>query len=201
MNIFQEELSSFVENNDLPGASDIVMSELGNIVANKKADFVYLLNSSGVPANLSMSEQELIEIYSKNVGGNKKLLIGSAYLINHHNKTMGADGSSEVDDLGVKRTYDVLYANFSDADGGAVTAIAQGVGEIAKFGQGALAQSRGARKTQAASAKQTMLQTALEQKAKKSEEGSKTTKYVIIGAISLVAIIAIGLVVYKLKKK
>jgi hypothetical protein len=90
------------------------MTELANILVRSKADFVDMLNESGVYASISMSESELINLFITNATNNKKLLLGASLLTNVHNKQMGFDGEDEISDSGVKTGYAVMNSYFND---------------------------------------------------------------------------------------
>lgn len=138
-------------------ANNLIMRELGNALVHKKDEFVELLNYSGIPADVSMSDLTLVNKFMDNIHANEKLLIGSAYLVNKNNKVVGFDGEHEVSDQGVKRSIHVLHNYFdgtmvaeidpneeyyasskmepmSGVIPGLGTAIATAVGEGAKLG-------------------------------------------------------------------
>ena len=109
---FHKNLSNYIRNNDNANANRVVMSELGNILVKSKQDFVDLLTYSGIPAEITNSDVVLVNKFIDNIHQNKRLLIGSAFLVNQHNKTMGFDGDYEVSDLGVKGTAQVMHFFF-----------------------------------------------------------------------------------------
>ena len=111
---FHSNFNSSVENCDFESANKCLMTELANILVRSKADFVDMLNESGVYASISMSESELINLFITNATNNKKLLLGASLLTNVHNKQMGFDGEDEISDSGVKTGYAVMNSYFND---------------------------------------------------------------------------------------
>jgi hypothetical protein len=111
---FHSNFSSSVENCDFENANKCLMTELANILIRSKSDFVDMLNESGVIANMSMSDAELISLFINNAPSNKKLLLGASLLTNVHNKQMGFDGEDEISDSGVKTGYAVMNSYFND---------------------------------------------------------------------------------------
>jgi len=111
---FQDELSYFVGRDDVEEANRVLMEELGRLLVRHKSDFVDLLNESGVSANIYMSDAELVNLYIEHVPYNRKLKVGTALLVNHHNKSMGFDGDTELNNEAVKDAYAVLYSYFDD---------------------------------------------------------------------------------------
>lgn len=108
---FHKNLSVCVSNNNVGAATGVIMDELGHMVVHHRSDFVELLVNSDAPADAKMADAELVKMYFDNVH-KKELLIGTALLVNMHNKADGFDGNAEVSDLGVKASYRVLNTNF-----------------------------------------------------------------------------------------
>lgn len=111
---FHNKLELFYKNNSSKDASKLLMQELGSILAKSKNDFVDLLNESGIYANKEMSNNELINLFINNICFNQKLKLGTAFLVNMHNKSMNFDGNNEVSDSSVKTAYSMLHSHFSD---------------------------------------------------------------------------------------
>lgn len=114
MTDFHNKLSIHIGRNDFPAANGVVMGELGRIAVHHRADFVDLLVNSDVPAQADYADAELLDLYFDNIH-KREVLIGSAFLVNMHNKTVSADGESEVSDAGVKAAYKVMMSNFAGA--------------------------------------------------------------------------------------
>lgn len=114
MNEFQHSFDSYVNNNNIYEANKVLMKELGSILLKERTDFVNLLNESGIISNVEMSDVKLINLFVDNIQNNKQLMVGSALLINHHNKTIGFNGDNEINDQSVKDSYAVMYSYFDD---------------------------------------------------------------------------------------
>jgi len=215
---FNTELQQYIDANEFGDASKLVLSELGKLMSKSKSEFIYLLNSSDVPATMSMTNEQLADAFVANAQGNKKLLVGAAYLVNHHNKQMGFDGDEEVNDVSTKNSYAVLYHQFegaylgvdgidieeqSNGDGGAVGAVAGAIGDVAKLGGQIHGQKNATKNTILAQrqAKSAMLQSAQESKQTTDLEKTKQRKYIVIGVVSILLVSAIGFAIYKFKKK
>jgi len=109
---FHQELATNISENNILGANRVIMGELGNVVVNHRQDFVDLLVNSDAPAFAELADKELVDMYFENLH-KKDLIIGTALLVNIHNKTEGADGESEINDVGVKAAYKVMNSCFS----------------------------------------------------------------------------------------
>lgn len=108
--LFHQNLASSIRQNDLTGANRVVMHELGKIAINHRGDFVDLLNHSDVPAHAEMADAQLVKLYFDNIQ-KKEMLIGTAFLVNMHNKTPGFDGRGEISDIGVKAAYKAMCSS------------------------------------------------------------------------------------------
>ena len=85
-------------NGDLAKANFILMQSLADFLVKEREDFVHLLNESGIQASASESDTELIKKYVDGLV-NRKLLLGTAMLLNMHKAKMGFDGD-ELDEIG-----------------------------------------------------------------------------------------------------
>ncbi len=83
------------------------MKELGRVAVHHRADFVDLLNHSDVPAHGDMADAQLVKLYIDNIR-KKDIVIGTALLVNMHNKTVGFDGQDEISNAGVKQAYKIM---------------------------------------------------------------------------------------------
>jgi hypothetical protein len=215
---FHSKLAEYEKQNNATAVNILVMRELGSILVRHKKDFVDLLNGCGIPANEMMSDSELIDLYVNNII-NQKLLLGTALLVNIHNKAMGADGEEEMSDEGVKMCYECMRSNFSgtgendlqdedyaNAGGiwGNVADKALGLGKNVqegvrnkKFGMtDSLAKRQEAR--------QQLTESVLAEKKAQSAKSKKmnpTLKWSLIIGGSLLAVGIIGFVIYKSRKK
>lgn len=205
-----------VQNGDMKSANIALMKELGNILVKSKGDFVHLLNGSGVPASVEDSDVHLVNSFIKNIGTNKKLTLGSALLINVHNKQLSFDGKEELSDEGVKGAYFVLQSSFcggeekSNAGGilGAIGGIVQeGAGIANKLVPDKNAAINLATQKQQAKAAMTQQiiaqrQSQLDAAHKASASKAKLTKILVISGVGLVVIGGIiGTVIYLKRRK
>jgi hypothetical protein len=104
---FHKQLAINVSQDNIDGANEVIMNELGRVAVHHRGDFVDLLTNSDVPANADMADAQLVKLYFENLH-KKQLLIGTAFLVNMHNKASGFNGESEVSDVGVKTAYSSL---------------------------------------------------------------------------------------------
>jgi len=202
---------------DMKTATLSLMKEIGNIFVKNKEDFVSLLNESGIPATMEMTDSNLIDLFIENIGRSRKLVLGTSMLVNMHNKQMGFDGDEELSDIGVKGGYSAICSYFEDYSNAVdpVTAIAQGVGELAKVG-GKISDAQQKKKygmmdlaAKQKEAKAAMIQQILANKqvqidaaTKQKETKAKTTRLILIvgGAVLVVALI-VGVVILNKGKK
>jgi len=140
---FNTDFQEYINDGDIIGANDVIMAKLGSILVNHKQHFIDLLNESGVEADISMPNSQLIELYMENVD-NRHLLLGSSLLANMeksvacdnctwawlsiddapnskicrkcgNDNTKSSFNSSDIlSDENVKTAYIVLNENFND---------------------------------------------------------------------------------------
>jgi len=92
---------------------NVIFSSLGTCIEFNKAEFVELLKVSGVPAELSNSTEQLVDLYLQNVRTNPALMLGSAYFIAYHTTdTIAFDGQKNVDNDAVHNIGRSLYSYF-----------------------------------------------------------------------------------------
>lgn len=210
---FYSNFNDSLESGDLKSANKKLMYELGRIFVQNKNEFVDLLNESGIPATVDMTDIRLIDLYVENISKNKKLMLGTAILVNVHNQKLSADGDDYLDDENIKDTYRSLNSYYSDEYSNSVGAIAGAVGEVAKLG-GKISEGQQKKKygaldlaTKKEDTKQALVQSVLagqqavmESTRKKQEQQAKTTRTLLVigGAIALLGVL--GLVIYKIKK-
>ena len=221
---FYNNLISFINNNDTTNANNLLMSELGKDLVHNRADFIELLNGSGVPAGANMADSELVTLFIANVQENKQLMLGSAFLINSRHKLVSFDGNDEISDAGVKVSYKVMddYFNaegYFEAEGekekhhnagGLLGGIIGGVTQLAgkgmdAYGEKKMGSSRALAKQQ--DARQQMMQAVIEQRKskqanvqKEADRKHKTNKMMMIVGGSLLGLILIGTIIYFVKK-
>lgn len=109
---FSNDFEKYVQDQELQKANDRLIEELANILVENKADFIDMLNESGIEADESMPKNQLVELFTENTD-NKNLLVGASLLANSHNKRLGFDGQDEISDENVKLGYAVLNENFN----------------------------------------------------------------------------------------
>jgi hypothetical protein len=202
------------------------MYELAIVFVKHKKDFIDLLNDSGIFADERMSDQQLADSFVDNVGSNKKLRLGAAYLVNMRNKQIGFDGTGKVSNEGVKISYDVLSDYFVSANGendlqsedyanvpgvlGAISGIVQsGAGVANKAMEGQQKKKYGAldMATKQQESKSILTQQILAQKQQQIEadklaqqQKQKTTRTILVVGGIVVGLVVIGLIIYKIKK-
>ena len=223
---FDDKLQSYAEQGKTRSAYLLIVVELGKTLGSDKKAFVDLLNNSGIQASMSDSAETLANKYVNNIATNRKLMLGTSLLVQMKNQMSGADGKQELSDEGVKTGYFVLrdyigLDGYSNLAGDPVTAVAQGVGELAKLGATAVeggqklryAKKYGALDSATAmqqkrlETKQALIQAVIKQKEveaeaqKKSEEQQQKTTRTILVITGLVVVLAIaGALIYKFKK-
>ena len=216
MATFINKFNYALKEGDLQEANAELMRELAAILVRDKADFVDMLNESGVLADVETPDAQLIELFVSNVGQNKKLMLNSALLVNQHNRKMGFDGEQELDDNMVKESYLCMKSCFTDepisenysniAPALLVPLIGAGV-KLASKGVDAAGKRR-SDKDQQKLAKQQMIEEARrrkeeekrrlrEEKEKREERRRKTMLYAGLGVVGLAII---GFIVYRATK-
>ena len=204
---FHYNLAGHISQNDIDSANSVVMMELGRIAVNHRADFIDLLNHSDAPAHADFADGELVKLYMDNVH-KKDLLIGSAYLVNMHNKTVSADGREDVSNRGVKSAYRVMscfYGQMAPKEGGRTTERSEewkssfrglGLGLAAKVGIG-LVNNKLKAKSDLSNA---MIEQRRLQKEAAEKEKERKSKNLKIGLIIGGGLLVLGLVIYLVKK-
>lgn len=223
---FYNNLINYVSKAQTTDAHNLLMSEVGKSLAKKRADFIELLNTTGVEADNSMSDVELVNRFTENLPNNKSLMISTAYMINKNNSFVNADGTEQISDNGVKLSYKIMNdfftlddenaVEFLNADGysnlaGAIVgAVGAGAGltdtiirsrQKKKYGVRDIAEKQAESRSEILKsiAQQKMLQAQAAQK--EAERKATTKKILLIGGISILVLGGIGLLIYKMKKK
>ena len=203
---FYNDLIKYVSSADTANANSLLMREVGKSLAKNKSNFVELLTSTGVPANDSMSDVELIDAFVNNIATNKSLKISTAYMINKSNAFLSADGLEQVSDKGVKVSYKVMNDFFDNSDNTEEYQNAEGeeksnfipIGMISRKAKRFLKKDKAREDVKDGVAEQKKAEAAIKQK--ELESKAKTKKILIISGASLLGLAIIGLLVYKLKK-
>lgn len=223
---FYNNLINYVSKAQTTDAHNLLMSEVGKSLAKKRADFIELLNTTGVEADNSMSDVELVNRFTENLPNNKSLMISTAYMINKNNSFVNADGTEQISDNGVKLSYKIMNdfftlddenaVEFLNADGysnvaGAIVgAVGAGAGltdtiiksrQKKKYGVRDIAEKQAESRSEILKsiAQQKMLQAQAAQK--EAERKATTKKILLIGGISILVLGGIGLLIYKMKNK
>jgi len=210
---FHQDLATNIGEDNIVGANRVIMTELGKVVVHHRQDFIDLLVHSDAQAYAELADKELIDMYFENLH-NKDLIIGTALLVNIHNKTMNADGENEVSDTGVKAAYKVMTSCFSGQVGPitpqeiaahrydwqhssilGIRAIKTGI-KAAKFLKNAKANKDSAKANLTQSIAQQKQQQADIAQAKKD----RNKMIAIVAGGGLVAAVIIGVLIYKLKR-
>lgn len=221
---FYNDLINYVALSDTDNANALLMKELGKSLVKNKENFVELLTSSGVAANDSMSDVELIDAFVDNLANNKTLMISAAYVVNKQNSFSNADGEEQISDNGVKLSYKVMYDffnesgidgdDFRNADGKEEMSNYIPIGLIKKGAKRAenLIKNKkskdGTKNKNTDNAKDAMKKAVAEQKKaeallkqKELEAKQKTKKILLITGGSLLGLGLLGFIIYKIKKK
>jgi hypothetical protein len=226
---FDDNLQDFAERGKMRSAYHIMIAELGKVLASDRKSFVDLLNESGIQASMGDSPRVLANKYVDNICENKKLMLGTSLLVQMKNQTSSADGETRLSDEGVKTGYFVMrdYLSYdgdqySNLAADPISAVAQGVGELAKLSSTAVeggqklryAKKYGAldKASEIANKREetrlALIQAQMKQKEaeaeseKKKDEQRQRTNRTILIVTGLVVVLAIaGAIVYKLKTK
>jgi hypothetical protein len=111
MNEYYNNLAGAISNNDLGKANEVVMSQIGSIIANKREDFIDVLNNSGIEVSNNVEDIDLVDSFLDNIDSDD-MLLNVSILVNHNNQVNNFDGEPELSDIGVKSTYKVLTTYF-----------------------------------------------------------------------------------------
>ena len=227
---FYNDLINYVASSDTDNANTLLMKELGKSLVKNKENFVELLTSSGVAANDSMSDVELIDAFVDNLANNKTLMISAAYMVNKQNSFSNADGEEQISDNGVKLSYKVMYDffnesgidgdDFRNADGEEEKSNFIPIGLLMKGakmaknlidnkkGGGGTKSGGGGSSANADKARDAMKKAVAEQKKaeallkqKELEAKQKTKKILLITGGSLLGLGLLGFIIYKIKKR
>lgn len=217
---FYNNLINYVSKAQTTDANNLLISEVGKSLVKKRADFIELLNTTGVEADNSMSDVELVNRFIDNLPNNKSLMISTAYMINKNNSFVNADGTEKISDNGVKLSYKIMNDFFTLDDENAIEfsnaagAIAGAIGASAgltdtiiksrqkkKYGVRDIAEKQAEARSQLLKsiAEQKMIQAQSAQK--EAERRATTKKILLIGGISILVLGGLGYLIYKMKKK
>ena len=204
---FYNDLIKYVSASDTANANSLLMKEVGKSLAKDKGNFVELLTSSGVAANDSMTDLELINAFINNIDSNKTLKISTAYMINKRNAFLSADGTEMLSDKGVKVSYKVMNDFFDNTDNTEEYQNAEGeensnfipVGLIARKLKKRFGKDSAKEDVSTAAAEEKKVQAAIKQK--ELDKKAKTKKILLISGVSLLGLGLIAFAIYKFKNK
>lgn len=222
---FYNNLINYVSKAKTTDAHELLMSEVGKSLVKKRPEFIELLSSTGVEADDSMSDIELVNRFIENLPQNKSLMISTAYMVNKNNSFVNADGTEKISDNGVKLSYKIMYdffniddenaveflnaEGYSNSAGAIAGAVAAGAGltdtiiksrQRKKYGIQDMAQKQADARSQLLKSvqQQKMIQAQTAQKA--AERKATTKKILLIGGVSVLVLGIIGFIIYKVKK-
>lgn len=218
MKSYNEKFNDSIQNLNINEASDLLVDELATIISKDSTEFVDMLNESGVDADYSMSETELIKTFIENLD-NKRMILGASLLVNSNNRTVGFDGDDEISDSGVKVGYAVLNETLNTdeivpvqdeqfsyiAIAALAGLVGKGINKLRKNRrrQGKTERSDARREERRRQAQLRMQRVAAEQKRIQLENAKRKKKttitLIIVGSVSLLAIL--GTVIYLKNKK
>jgi len=138
---FYNDFMRYAKSNNKMEANAVLMRELGRILVEDRDNFIYVLKHAGISVPNNPSDIELINLYVRNIPKNKTLLLGSAFIMSHHNKMVGFDGEEYTSNIcanAMQRSmyhyfYGPVYDNYSYGDGDGPTVGGSAAG-IAKGG-------------------------------------------------------------------
>jgi|11_taG_2_1085331.scaffolds.fasta_scaffold00244_7 hypothetical protein len=218
MKSYNEKFNDSIQNLNIDEASDLLVDELATIISKDSTEFVDMLNESGVDADYSMSETELIKTFIENLD-NKRMILGASLLVNSNNRTVGFDGDDEISDSGVKVGYAVLNETLNTdeivpvqdeqfsyiAIAALAGLVGKGINKLRKNrrSRGKTERSDARREERRRQAQLRMQRVAAEQKRIQLENAKRKKKttitLIIVGSVSLLAIL--GTVIYLKNKK
>ncbi len=205
LNQFHSELNTYIRGNDNQNATHLILIELSKALVKDRESFIAVLRDADIPVKDSATDLELIDDYIKNVPNNSKLLLGTAFLVNHRNQTVGFDGVNEVSDSGVKATYGELdeFFNVGGIIGSIIGAGGNVTGKLLDR-QTASQRSASNQLEKQQEARRKMIQTILEQRradlaGKDKGTGNKTI--LIVGGVAVLLMVGIGIYVAVKKNK
>lgn len=218
MKSYNEKFNDSIQNLNIDEASDLLVDELATIISKDSTEFVDMLNESGIEADYSMSETQLIKTFIENLD-NKRMILGASLLVNSNNRTVGFDGDDEISDSGVKVGYAVLNETLNTdeivpvqdeqfsyiAIAALAGLVGKGINKLRKNrrSRGKTERSDARREERQRQAQLRMQRVAAEQKRVQLENAKRKKKttitLIIVGSVSLLAIL--GTVIYLKNKK
>jgi len=204
-------------------AVEVLLREAGRLIVEDRNNFVAMMNDCGIPASVSMSDNEIIDYFLDEINDNPKLMLGCSMLIAEHNAPSNFDGRAY--DQRVKDGYKAFrgYVQEDDEDYynmavDPISAIAQATGQVAQSGaqiatkamEGSQKKKYGAQDyaMRSKEAQTALIQGVLGAKASQSEadrsradQNARTTRTILIATGVIVGVAIIGTVIYLATKK
>ena len=204
---FNTDFTEYVEREELQNANNVLLQKLAEILVAKTPSFIDMLNESGIEADSTMSQSQLIKLFIENTD-NKKMLLGASLLANRFSDNSSFDAQPISND-GVKIAYATLNENFNGADGEvseedysyiavpALLGLVRGVNKLRKGREESKLQDSLEKRRREAQIR--MQKAAAERKRIELANAERKRKakitYAVIGSVSLVAIIAVVIAV------
>lgn len=198
---FYSEFNDISKSNDKKAMIELLMTELASIIANRREDFLKVLDKSNIRYNPNATDTQLADIFINNINRNKQLLIGTSFLLAHKNINYGIDGDGKIPEgavAGISKSMNrCLSPKFSNASGIWGEAVNKALtlgGDI--YGQKTGATSERARQL----LKQNLVDAKIQREAAERESAAKTKKIVVI-SFAVLGIAILGLIAAKTLKK
>ena len=214
---------AYVKSNKNSEANAILMKELGRIMTNRREDFVYTLKYSDINVPEKASDIDLINIFVENIHSNKRLMMGTAFLISDNNKMAGFDGEEYTSSIcadavhkSLNRFFDSkqnpVYSNFegeeemSNFEGDAENLFYSHDGDSFQFRSERKPRRIDQTKTlhkQRMNAKQSLIEGVVDVKKKEADilaEKEKKKKIQLIVASSVIGAVIFGVSIYAIMK-
>lgn len=189
---------------------NLIMRQMGNILASEKDTFVDLLEANEIPVD-DMEDTKLVDVYIENLPDNDSLKTCTAYLLNE--KVNG----DKVDNKGISDIFDVIYNYWTEPKSNWVGDVIKGATDIGgkiidaeqqkKYGASmalnkqAEARSEMLKTLQAQKQAQLEAQKALAERQKaESEAKSKRKTTIIIASSVILGLATIGTIIYFIRK-
>lgn len=111
---FYKKFTSYVRTNRNTEANMLLMRELGKIMVKDREDFIYMLKYSGIDVPENISDINLIQLFIDNAYSNKRVVVGTSFLISHNNKMVGFDGEEYTSNICADAVHKSLNNFFFD---------------------------------------------------------------------------------------
>lgn len=110
--VFYSQLASYLKAKDKMNANRVIMSELGNLLAKNREDFIEVLKHAHVSVPENPTDLQLVDLFIENAPYNNDLLLGASFLVNYKNQVHGFDGEKQISDGAVKACYKTMRCHF-----------------------------------------------------------------------------------------